>query len=99
MENDTCHFPFMNTVNQAPQTVNQAPDPPVHKLGRPRFGAATGPPEFVNRRVGRLIDGLGGLIDGIHEWKMTCVVFHCKKYLRSRYSSDKIYLIESLVYK
>jgi TetR/AcrR family transcriptional repressor of mexJK operon len=31
MENDTCHFPFMNPLNQAPQT-------PVHKLGRPRRG-------------------------------------------------------------
>jgi AcrR family transcriptional regulator len=41
MENDTCHFPFMNTVNQAPQTLNQAPEPPVHKLGRPRRGTET----------------------------------------------------------
>src|SRR5271154_4349253 len=31
MENDTCHFPFMNPLNQAPET-------PVHKLGRPRRG-------------------------------------------------------------
>jgi TetR/AcrR family transcriptional regulator, mexJK operon transcriptional repressor len=31
MENDTCHFPFMNHLNQAPET-------PVHKLGRPRRG-------------------------------------------------------------
>src|SRR3984885_15127030 len=31
MENDTCHFPFMNNLNQAAET-------PVHKLGRPRRG-------------------------------------------------------------
>jgi TetR/AcrR family transcriptional regulator, mexJK operon transcriptional repressor len=31
MENDTCHFPFMNDLNQASET-------PIHKLGRPRRG-------------------------------------------------------------
>src|SRR5271154_7640518 len=31
MENDTCHFPFMNHLNQGPET-------PIHKLGRPRRG-------------------------------------------------------------
>jgi TetR/AcrR family transcriptional regulator, mexJK operon transcriptional repressor len=31
MENDTCHFPFMNNLNQASEA-------PVHKLGRPRRG-------------------------------------------------------------
>jgi TetR/AcrR family transcriptional regulator, mexJK operon transcriptional repressor len=31
MENDTCHFPFMNHLNQASET-------PVHKPGRPRRG-------------------------------------------------------------
>jgi TetR/AcrR family transcriptional repressor of mexJK operon len=31
MENDTCHFPFMNPLNHASET-------PIHKLGRPRRG-------------------------------------------------------------
>src|SRR3984957_12909385 len=31
MENDTCHFPFMNPLKQPSPT-------PVHKLGRPRRG-------------------------------------------------------------
>src|SRR5580704_6789431 len=31
MENDTCHFPLMNNLNQGPETT-------VHKLGRPRRG-------------------------------------------------------------
>src|SRR5277367_5459605 len=38
MENDTCHFPKMNSLNQPPGSSAPTPRTPIHKIGRPRRG-------------------------------------------------------------